>query len=159
MSLFRRRHGNCLDEGLQRDAPLDIEITDYPWPNAPHKFKTNMSLNLYPHSKIEDLYAAAACGIIIQFGVLAFSGLTVYYPIWNLKFQKKGQPVQSHAYPLMATGTCLLVIGMIMCSAVVDHCTMEEEWVISSSIRDQKQKAHILWLQVANPYCFCNHSN
>ncbi|KAF8241210.1 hypothetical protein K440DRAFT_523789, partial [Wilcoxina mikolae CBS 423.85] len=103
----------------------------------------NISLNLHGGSKVEDLYAVAACGIVLQFGVLAFSGLAVYYPGWNLRFPKNGRPIQSYAYPLMATGTVLLVIGMIICSWVIEQSTTEEKWVV----KGLKPKAHLLWLQ------------
>jgi len=140
------------------------------------KAAPNISLNLHGGSKLEDLYTIAACGIVLQLGVLIFSGLAVYYPGWSSKFQKNNRPIQSYAYPLMAAGTVVLVVGMIICSAVIEQSTTEEKWVVSdtpppnrttgqqshqnrrpeidniaeietASLTAQPPKAHLLWLQ------------
>lgn len=102
---------------LELDTSSSMEGTDKP-ESAP-----NVSLNLHGGSKIEELYFAAACGILLQFGVLAFSGLTVYYPQWNENFRKNGEPVRTYAFVLFALGTIILVWGVIMCSMVIERST------------------------------------
>jgi len=53
----------------------------------------------------------AACGIVLQFGVLLFTGLAVYYPGWGSKFLKNRRLTKGYSYPLIAVGTIVLVIG------------------------------------------------
>jgi hypothetical protein len=114
----------------QRPTQRSSQSKDLP-KSLSSKEAPNISLNLHGGSKFEDLYTVAACGIVLQFGVLIFSGLAVYYPGWNLRFPKNGRSIQSYAYPLMAAGTVVLVIGMIICSAVIEQSTTEEKWVVS----------------------------
>jgi len=129
----QRQTFTCRDE---ESSPVESDPTPLNTPPSTHKsmspFKEapNISLNLHGGSKFEDLYTAAACGIVLQFGVLVFSGLAVYYPGWNLRFPKNGRLSQGYAYPLMAVGTVLLVIGMIICSAVIEKSTTEQQWVV-----------------------------
>jgi hypothetical protein len=68
---------------------------------------------------------------------LAFSGLAVYYPEWKSKFPKNGRPPQSYAYPLMAAGTIVLVVGLIICSAVIEESTVEKQWVAKDNSAQQ----------------------
>ncbi|KAF8248512.1 hypothetical protein K440DRAFT_679776, partial [Wilcoxina mikolae CBS 423.85] len=132
----RRRTGDA--EG---DSPTLSDL-DGPRPDC----FPNISLNINPLNKSWELYAAAAFGVIIQFSVLLFSGVTVYYAEWNLKFQKKGRPVPGYEYPLMAIGTILLVIGMMLCSAVIDLSTTEEEWAAMAS-NGKQGRFNIMWIQ------------
>ncbi|KAF8253802.1 hypothetical protein K440DRAFT_575724, partial [Wilcoxina mikolae CBS 423.85] len=101
----------------------------------------NVSLNLHGGSNIEELYFAAACGILLQFGVLTFSGLSVYYPQWNERFRKNGEPVRTYAFVLFALGTIILVWGVIMCSMVIERSTEETRWVAGQSY------SRCIWLQ------------
>jgi len=94
----------------------------------------NISLNVHGGARNDDLYIVAACGIVLQFGVLIFSGLAFYYPGWNLKFKKDNILVKNYAYPLMLAGTLVLVTGMIICSAVIEKSTAEVQWVLSEPV-------------------------
>ncbi|KAF8542428.1 hypothetical protein BDD12DRAFT_916284 [Trichophaea hybrida] len=82
----------------------------------------------YTETKRGELYAAALCGIILQFGMLVFCGFSIYHPTFSQRFPKNGRPVQGYAFPIMALGTILLMLGMFICSAIVDQSTKEEEY-------------------------------
>jgi len=128
----------------------------------------NISLNLHGGSKIGELYTAAVWGIVLQFGMLVFCGFSVYHPKFNQRFPKNGRPVQAYAFPIMALGTIILMIGMLICSAVVEQSTVEKEYVLArpeeqqdqsqpagsdppdhpdDSADEQSRKFRVLWLQ------------
>ncbi|KAI5806043.1 hypothetical protein EDC01DRAFT_609075, partial [Geopyxis carbonaria] len=102
----------------------------------------NVSFNIHGKSPQFELYTVALCGIILQFGVLVFEGFIVYHPRFKLSFKKNGATVLGYAYPMVAAGTLILMCGMIICAAVIEESTEEEEWepLVSSG-------AYILWLQ------------
>ncbi|KAF8532918.1 hypothetical protein BDD12DRAFT_799739, partial [Trichophaea hybrida] len=114
----------------------DLEGREKPPEAAP-----NISLNLHGGSKTEDLCFTALCGVLLQFGVLAISGLAVYHPVWKRRFLKNGQPILGYAYPLLSIGTVILVAGMMICSAIVEQSTSETKWP------QPKFRARVLWLQ------------
>lgn len=122
---------------LQSSSIKDIKLT---WkiesPGINDESAPNISLNLYGGSKDGELYSAALCGIVLQFGMLVFCGFSVYHPEFSQRFPKNGHPVQEYAYPIMATGTIILMIGMLICSAVVEHSTRETEYVLESTKTD-----------------------
>jgi len=99
----------------------------------------NISLNLHGGSKTGELYAAALCGIVLQFGMLVFCGFSVYHPKFRQRFPKNGRPVQAYAFPVMALGTVILMIGMLICSAVVEQSTGEKEYVLAQPEEQQDQ--------------------
>ena len=99
----------------------------------------NISLNLHGGSKTGELYAAALCGIVLQFGMLVFCGFSVYHPKFRQRFPKNGRPVQAYAFPIMALGTIILMIGMLICSAVVEQSTGEKEYVLAQPEEQQDQ--------------------
>ena len=55
----------------------------------------------------------------------------------------------SHGYPLTALGASLLVVGMLICSHVVEKSTVEETWDINPPPTDLEDTLghRILWLQ------------
>ena len=103
----------------------------------------NISLNIHRGSKTGELYAVALCGIVLQFGMLVFCGLSVYHQEFSRRFPKNGRPVETYAFPIMALGTILLMVGMLICSAAVEITTEEMEY------RPVKAASHVglLWLQ------------
>ncbi|KAF8248677.1 hypothetical protein K440DRAFT_546484, partial [Wilcoxina mikolae CBS 423.85] len=116
----------------------------------------NITLNLHG-TKRRDLYLAAICGILLQSGMLVFSGFTVYHPGFKQHFLKDKRAVRQYAFPCMATGTFILTIGMMICSAVVEQSTKEKKFVATEKYRKMtkrptteprtKLNARILWLQ------------
>jgi hypothetical protein len=108
----------------------------------------SISLNLHGGSKTKDLVATALCGIFLQLSVVAFSGLTVYHPVFKKNFQKDGGSVESYAFPLMAIGTGILSVGVMICSAVVEGSTEETKWTLQNDTESSETGgARILWLQ------------
>ncbi|KAF5669311.1 hypothetical protein FDENT_11579 [Fusarium denticulatum] len=69
------------------------------------------------------LWVYAVVGIIIQGGVLVYFGFVTQYR--SLRFEKEGSPVEGYAVPLAITGSVLLMIGMLICSRVVESGSNE----------------------------------
>ena len=92
---------------------------------------------------------AACYGIMLQVGALVFIGFSVYHPTFKNRFMKNGRPVERYAYPLMAVGTFLLTLGLLLCTAVVEMSTDEREFISNrpGSSGDHSLKARIIWLQ------------
>lgn len=101
----------------------------------------NIFLNLSDRQSRQDLFWGALVGVILQLGVLIISGLITYFPSVESKFKKEGKTPARYAYPFMAGGTVVLVFGMLICSHVVEHRTVEDVFQIQSS------QGHIFWLQ------------
>lgn len=103
-------------------------------PPPAEELAPNISLNIHAHggSKISDLAFVALVGIVLQFGYLVFVGAGVYHPSWKKHFLKEGEPVGTYAYPILAIGTVSIVLGMIICSDVVERSTVETRWVAGS---------------------------
>lgn len=93
-------------------------------------------------------------GIILQTGALVFIGSTTYHPELKNRFKKEGQAVEPQAFPLTAIGTVMLVVGMWMCSFVVENSTTEQVWEVrstqstSTTSKDPK-RFRIIWLQLS----------
>jgi hypothetical protein len=78
----------------------------------------------------------------------------VYHPSFKSRFLKDHRHVRQYAFPAMATGTIILTIGMLICSAVVEKSTKEKVFVVTEKYRQlnskdssKKQTFRILWLQ------------
>ncbi|EPE33339.1 Ankyrin repeat-containing protein [Glarea lozoyensis ATCC 20868] len=99
----------------------------------------NISLNLHSHQATWELVATAAAGILLQSGVLVFSGFVAY----NSRFgQRVGGPPSSYAYPVLLAGTITLAFGMWLSALVIGNSTEEFEWEIKpkSSTDDDLDK-------------------
>ncbi|KAG0643607.1 hypothetical protein HOY80DRAFT_343704 [Tuber brumale] len=96
----------------------------------------NLSLNICGVRELGELWLFAILGIVLQFGCLIFIGVTHYHPEINWKADENPE----YAYPLMASGTLVLVIGMMACSYVVQYSSEEGIWVAEKSF-------WIMWLQ------------
>jgi len=87
-----------------------------------------------------ELYLVAIIGIILQLGVLIYSGFATYYP--TLKFPKDGHRVARYAFPCTAVGTLILVLGMLFCAHVVESSTKEARYQAG-----EEKSARLVWLQ------------
>jgi len=101
-----------------------------------HPSAPNISLNIVEIEARRELWIFAILGLVLQFGSLVFIGVSHYHPKINLGVGKNS----GYAYPLMASGTLFLVLGMMACSHVVQASSVETTWVADKSFR-------ILWLQ------------
>ena len=112
---------------MRSSAPEGVNLI---WKIEPHSTEDgsapNISLNLHRSNRAEELYAAALCGTVLQFGMLVFCGFSVYHQEFSQRFPKNGRPVGAYAFPIMALGTILLMVGMLICSAVVEKSTEEK---------------------------------
>jgi hypothetical protein len=82
----------------------------------------------------------------LQAGVLVFSGFAAYHP--GLK-KKLEAPKANVGFPLQAVGTILLVLGMMLCSLVIERSTEEKRWVTEGECAS-RHGVRILWLQKGN---------
>ncbi|CCX34876.1 Similar to hypothetical protein [Tuber melanosporum Mel28]; acc. no. XP_002841517 [Pyronema omphalodes CBS 100304] len=94
----------------------------------------NISLNLEKGKEKIQLWAAAICGLLLQSSVLVYSGLLVYLPNLRQKLPKDGSG--PWAFPVLAAGTISLVIGMFICSGVVEKSTKETEYVLKKGLNN-----------------------
>ncbi|KAL3305671.1 ankyrin repeat protein [Colletotrichum asianum] len=126
----------CQKDSESNPAPQTIIIKRNSSRDAP-----NISLNTHRETGRGELRAVAFFGTILQLGVLLYSGFATYYP--TLKFQKDGSSIASYAYPCAATGTLVLVVGMMICAHVVESSTEEERF----HPREQNMRVRMVWLQ------------
>jgi len=111
-----------------------------PKKNATHA--PNVFMNLSHTRNQLELRICAVFAVALQAGVLVFAG----YATYDISFNKwiGGKTSVYYGYPLAAVGTVALVIGMLICSFVVEASTREVLWKIKS---DETKGFQILWLQ------------
>jgi len=103
----------------------------------------NLALNLGRHIVSSwELYVVAIIGTVLQLGVMLFAGLTGVYE--KEEFMKDGKQPQKYALSCTASGTVALVIGMILCSHLVQRSTDEQSWEFK---KIDKYRAEVVWLQ------------
>ena len=117
------------------------EVPNSQSPNSGHgnsstknaKEAPNLFLNLRPpnQSGRRELYIFATIGTILQVAVLVTSGLTSH------RFQEI-TGIAPYAYPLAAAGAICVVVGMLMCSFIVEQRTKEEVWAVN--VKNVKQE-------------------
>ena len=118
------------------DSPVILRNTIGHGPNlvpAP-----NLTLNVQNQVGRGELYAIVALGIILQLGVVVFSGFATYH----LTLRKDENPVAGYAFPCTAIGTLLLVAGILTCAYVVETSTTESRYRPAAG-----KAARIVWLQ------------
>ncbi|KAF3808982.1 hypothetical protein GCG54_00011174 [Colletotrichum gloeosporioides] len=102
----------------------------------------NISLNTHRQSSRSELRVIAAFGTILRNSVLVYSGFATYHPI--LKFPKDDNPIASYAYPCAATGTFVLVVGIMLCGRVVESSTAEKRFQAKPGTN---KRVRMVWLQ------------
>ena len=107
-----------------------------------HSTTPNLSLNSYDDIKRTELRGLAAFGVFVQLAVITYSALIAYFP--NLWFGKGSKRIEGYAFPLVASGTLLLVFGVLLCGHVVESSTTEERYEVSQL---PTMQAGVLWLQ------------
>ncbi|KAK6532177.1 hypothetical protein TWF694_003337 [Orbilia ellipsospora] len=118
---------------------------------APHP---NLSLNIGIRPVPSGLlWLVFVFGALLQSSFFGYALWATYYApyLWD-----NAKPPQSWAFPLVAVGTGLLVIGMGLCAILIDRCTHERrfrELGSSGEKHSLKQpKTTIFWLQPGNQY-------
>ncbi|QGI68452.1 hypothetical protein CEK27_012423 [Fusarium fujikuroi] len=100
----------------------------------------NVSLNVHSQKRAE-VRAAAVIGTFLQLGVLIYAGFATYYH--TLRFPKEeNKPVSNYAFPCTASGTIILVTGLLLCADVVEKRTVE-----ISRKPQADYNAYVIWLQ------------
>ncbi|KAI9800395.1 MAG: hypothetical protein M1825_004165 [Sarcosagium campestre] len=69
-------------------------------------------------------------GGAFQFSVFVFNATVAY----RLKWLRAGAIVPPHGFPLWASGTLFLIIGLFLCGEMIEHVTTE--YVVESKARD-----------------------
>jgi hypothetical protein len=85
----------------------------------------NLTLNIrHARAKKFEARLFAIFGILLQALVLAVTGLGAYYWEW----QNRGRVPARYGFPCFAVGTAGVILGIFICSYVVDAATVEEEF-------------------------------
>jgi len=92
----------------------------------------NLILNVYnTFPKSAELWAFAMIGMALQLVAVAIPAIMTYH--WRKP--KGSQPVQDYAYPTFLLGTCLLVMGIALCSYIIEATTVEQVFIPTDSYR------------------------
>lgn len=103
----------------------------------------NISLNLSKSHSRASIRWVATMGVLLQLCVMTFLVVITYGPSHiRDDFEKDDKAALTHAFPLAAGGTMLLVTGLLLCAHVVESSTNEQRYKPSSDYRIQ-----IYWLQ------------
>ncbi|KAL6887264.1 hypothetical protein HDV57DRAFT_525688 [Trichoderma longibrachiatum] len=106
------------------------------------KSSPNLLLNCHDRVSRREIYIYAALGVIIQFDVLIYFGISSYYlPINHRFFLKVGKRIVGYAFPCAAAGTILLVLGLFICARVVEKSTTETYY------KAPNHQMFVVWLQ------------
>ncbi|KAF7939345.1 uncharacterized protein EAE97_007425 [Botrytis byssoidea] len=98
----------------------------------------NISLNIHPKQNRGELFVAAVLGIILQAGVIVFSAVVAYDNRFGAAVG--GRP-SAYAFPTLASGTAVLVIGMGICASVIGESTDECVWELKADLNATTQQA------------------
>ncbi|RPA81608.1 hypothetical protein BJ508DRAFT_209014, partial [Ascobolus immersus RN42] len=132
----------------QKRLPLSTEI-----------IPPNLFLNLRPSITLSqrwEIRTFTFISVVLQAFAVAFSGLITYHPTIRDGYKKDGEDMEPHAFPLTAIGTAILVLGMWVCSFVIESSTTEHNWQVQQAsipapFMDEElsppKSFHVLWLQ------------
>ncbi|KAF1955649.1 hypothetical protein CC80DRAFT_564444 [Byssothecium circinans] len=105
----------------------------------------NISLNLYPGSGLKSMIGAALVGCILQLGVLAYSGAVTFYPGLRIRVpphSKERPHLAREGFILLACGTLILTISLVIVCNVIETSTSEKEWSVKDS-----GNLRVIWVQ------------
>ncbi|KAK0372576.1 hypothetical protein CLIM01_10071 [Colletotrichum limetticola] len=125
---------------VESPNPVNPSTTGMIITRNPRKSSPNITLNSHNITSRAELRTAALWGILLQLGLVAYAGCSVYHPA--LGFLKDGNPVARYAFPCHWVGTLLLVVGLLLCAHVVESSTVEESFRPSKDLM-----AQMVWLQ------------
>ncbi|KHO01297.1 ankyrin 2,3/unc44 [Metarhizium album ARSEF 1941] len=103
----------------------------------------NITLNGHDQISRLQVHGAAVFATLLQAGLVIFFGITTYHPDFKQRYLKEQKPVEASAFPLVASGTALLVLGLFICGHVNEASTEEyryRPW-------DEDEMAQIMWIQ------------
>lgn len=114
---------------------------------APHP---NLSLNIgiRPFGKWWHVLFAVL-GVSIQSGFFVYGAWATYFArhLWQ-----DNKPPEKWAFPIAATGTALMVVGMALCAMLIERSTYERRFKKTNGAKDRKNEspsaqAVMFWLQ------------
>jgi len=101
----------------------------------------NLVLNLSgARSTVRELRIAAIFGVFLQLGVLALFAAGKY----KVKFVEGDQPEPTYSFALAVGGTCLVSLGLLLCSYAVERSTVKRTWVAKEA------GLRVVWVQLGN---------
>ncbi|KAH7150963.1 hypothetical protein DER46DRAFT_628859 [Fusarium sp. MPI-SDFR-AT-0072] len=101
-------------DGYLTTSSQEIELEDL---NRPDKF-----IIIYNEREVR---IATVLGTLLQAGVLVYAGFATYFH--TMRFPKEeNKPVSNYAFPCTASGTIVLVTGLLLCADMVEKRTLEE---------------------------------
>lgn len=107
------------DPEMDDEAYADIE--DLRSRENPPNLSLNVSTKpLHPHI----LISLVVFGFLLQGGVMVYGGASQYW----LKLRKYNSPPIAYGFPLFASGTVILALGMFGCAWAVESSTKEATW-------------------------------
>ena len=135
----RRSLPNTDEESQRIDSSARSKASNEALNPQPTKSAPNISINLSPTRNRWELRLFAFIGVLLQSGVIVFSGCAAFNP--QLDQTIGGEQSLPYGYPLAAVGTLVLVAGMLICSFVMEASTRETLW------RAKENRFRIMWLQ------------
>ncbi|KAH8423178.1 uncharacterized protein LDX57_000932 [Aspergillus melleus] len=130
------------EAGANTDSKNQPELNDLVVIHNSKIQAPNLSFNIHNFNKRSEIQAVAAIGTLLQAAVILYAAFATYYP--TLRFAKEGSTVGSYAFPCMATGSVVLVLGMLIAAHVVESSTEEERYRPKDGML-----AWVFWLQKA----------
>ncbi|KAF2649932.1 hypothetical protein K491DRAFT_579085, partial [Lophiostoma macrostomum CBS 122681] len=125
-------------EKAASEAPK-IDVREFE--NAP-----NISLNLHSGSEWAILASAALIGTVLQLGVVVYSGSVTFHS----GLRKLIPPYSDHVphlakmgFILLASGTVILTLALIVVCNVIETSTSEREWRVDNQLKEVR----VMWLQ------------
>lgn len=128
--------GKKENERLQHEDPRYLQSKR----RGDRRDAPNILLSLHGGSKTHELVIGAVSGVVLQVGVLVYAAFATHNQ--NLKGILKSTSSQAanYGYPILVIGTSILVLGMMICSFVIESSTEEKIWTSDKKFRT-------LWLQ------------
>ncbi len=106
-------------------SDVDIEAADL---KQLSEEPPNLALNVKGSTASpSELWFWAVVGIVLQLICLIVPAMGTYYWQWS----KGDRPVSAYAYPCFATGTIAVVLGLAVCSHVIEGSTTERQFTKS----------------------------
>ena len=106
----------------------------------------NILLNLHYSSKITHLIFAGITGLVLQGAVLIWAAFVTYSTSVRYRVLDASVDATSYGFPLLAIGTILLTIGLIVAATVIEQSSAEKRWYVEQQGATSK-KMYALWLQ------------
>ena len=100
--------------------------------NPKDSLPPNISLNTHRERNPLTLVVPSIIGVLLQGGVLVYSGMVAYYSSFTERHSILEEAIQKkYGFALQVIGTVVLTICMGWCARIIDHSTQETRWGIT----------------------------